>query len=483
MATKAPFNRRLAALELAVDELEIGMFRSPSGPGTISGKAIKPKTVTAGLVNVSSLEAVNAKTGSLSVTGDITMTAAGSFSAGQTDFDTGVGWWLDMTGATPRFSLGNSGGSKVTWNGTTLSITGTITATDGSIGGWIIGATDLTESGGGGTVGLASSGSVRIWVGSATPSSAPFRVSSTGVATMIGAVIGSAASGARVELNPTNGVSVYDSGGTVRGRLLTTGAGYLGSTDGTSATAALSWTTAGVATINASAITTGTLNASTITVSNLNATNLITGSLGSGGAGIGLGGTNGLSINGNLTLASGGKLIDADGSYWDQSGIVLVSSGTLGDCIQWRVSGTMRGGIYADTAGLYIESSPGGSGASTYPYLYLNGTSAGLTADTYSNGITITSSATRIASSVNTYVDVSSSVLVASATGAVVTLGDAGGTYSFQVKNSSGNVMMGTGSSGAWIHQVTADTTAVGSYYSRIPIYINGNLRYLAVYN
>jgi len=350
------------------------MFRSPDGPGTIRGKAIRPKAISANHIAVSDLESVNASTGNLSVTGNIAMTAAGSFSAGQTDFDTGVGWWLDMAGATPRFSLGNSGSNRLTWDGTTLNIVGTLTATTGQIGGFSIGATDLTTDAG--ATGLASSGSQRIWVGNATPGSAPFRVSSAGVATMIGAVIGSAASGARVELNPTNGVSVYDSGGTVRGRLLTTGAGYLGSTDGTSATAALSWTTAGVATINASAITTGTLNAGTITVSNLNATNLTTGTLGNGGSGIGLGGTNGLSISGNLTLASGGKIIDADGSYWDQSGITLVSAGAYGDAIQWKVAGTPRGSIMATSSYMHLGYASAGTTdggyvqlGSTYAYM------------------------------------------------------------------------------------------------------------------
>jgi hypothetical protein len=170
-----PTDRRLAALELAVDELVLGMFRSPDGPGTIRGKAIRPKAISANHIAVSDLESVNAATGNLSVTGDIAMTAAGSFSAGQTDFDTGVGWWLDMAGATPRFSLGNSGSNRLTWDGTTLNIVGTLTATTGQIGGFSIGATDLTTDAG--ATGLASSGSQRIWVGNATPGSAPFRVS------------------------------------------------------------------------------------------------------------------------------------------------------------------------------------------------------------------------------------------------------------------------------------------------------------------
>ncbi|MCZ7575960.1 MAG: hypothetical protein M5U18_02450 [Dehalococcoidia bacterium] len=170
---------------------------------------------------------------------------------------------------------------------------------------------------------------------------------SAGVLTATGATIKSGAGNARAELTAVNGVSVYDSGGTVRGRLSTDGSGFLGSTNGLSTGAAVRWTSAGAATINADAITTGTINAGTITVSNLNATNLTTGTLGNGGSGIGLGGTNGLSISGNLTLASGGKIIDADGSYWDQNGIVLKSGGVFGDSIKWQVSGVDKGSIYA----------------------------------------------------------------------------------------------------------------------------------------
>ncbi|MCZ7575746.1 MAG: hypothetical protein M5U18_01230 [Dehalococcoidia bacterium] len=353
---------RLAALELAVDELVLRMFRSPNGPGTIRGKAIKPKAVTAGHIAVSDLESVNAKTGNLSVTGSITLTTAGHISAGQNDFNSGTGFWLDNAGGVPRFSIGNGpSGSRISWDGTVLNVAGTITATDGEIGGFSIGSTDLTAGSGSSHIGFSSSGSVRIWSGSETPSAAPFQVSSAGVLTATGATIKSGAGNARAELTAVNGVSVYDSGGTVRGRLSTDGSGFLGSTNGLSTGAAVRWTSAGAATINADAITTGTINAGTITVSNLNATNLTTGTLGNGGSGIGLGGTNGLSISGNLTLASGGKIIDADGSYWDQNGIVLKSGGVFGDSIKWQVSGVDKGSIYASVNDVVLNFPSGGS--------------------------------------------------------------------------------------------------------------------------
>lgn len=49
---------------------------------------------------------------------------------GQTAYDTGVGFWLGSDSGTPKFSLGNSSGNKVTWNGSTLAVTGTLNMTN-----------------------------------------------------------------------------------------------------------------------------------------------------------------------------------------------------------------------------------------------------------------------------------------------------------------------------------------------------------------
>ena len=449
----------------------VGYMRSPDGPGTIRGKAIKPKAVTAGLIAVSSLEAVNAKTGNLNVTGAITMEETGAtFSAGQSAYDTGSpGWFLDWNAGTPRFSLGNPSGNRLTWNGTTLAITGTITAGAGTIGGFSIGATDLTTDAG--ATGLASSGSQRIWVGHATPSSAPFRVSSAGVATMIGAVIGSASSGARVELNPTNGVSVYDSGGTVRGRLLTTGAGYLGSTDGTSATAALSWTTGGVATINASAITTGTLNASGITVTNLNASSITAGTLvadrisgGSLGGGINLG-------SADLTLNSTGSIKWGSSTSTISSSKISIQSTSFGGGIEFKDSGgAVRGSIFCASTDVDFSGRSG------------NG------------GMLVSASETRIYDTAQIVVgslgplyltagNVTGAVYLYSNGDVDMKLGDAAGARVFYVTDSSGVDQFGVNSNGDLIRPIANDATALGAYFGRVPIYINGSLKYLAVYS
>jgi len=61
------------------------------------------------------------------------------------------------------------------------SFTGTVTASAGAIGGWNIGATALTAGSGANTVGVDSGGTnPAIYAGSATPGSAPFRVTKAG---------------------------------------------------------------------------------------------------------------------------------------------------------------------------------------------------------------------------------------------------------------------------------------------------------------
>jgi hypothetical protein len=71
------------------------------------------------------LSAVN---GGLSLTGGgLTLTSGGaSIKSGQSAYDTGTGFWLGLDSTTPKFSIGNSAGNKLLWDGTALNITGTI---------------------------------------------------------------------------------------------------------------------------------------------------------------------------------------------------------------------------------------------------------------------------------------------------------------------------------------------------------------------
>lgn len=106
------------------------------------------------------------------------------------------GAWQTYMDNAGNFYLGGTSGS-LQWNGSTLSISGSVTATSGTIGGWTIGGSTLTggvttlNSNGNVTVGsgnnvarLSDDATYRLWVGHATASSAPFRVTVGGGVTM-----------------------------------------------------------------------------------------------------------------------------------------------------------------------------------------------------------------------------------------------------------------------------------------------------------
>lgn len=85
---------------------------------------------------------------------------------------------------------------------TSATITGSITATSGNIGGWTINSTSLTDAAG--TVGMSSAvtagDDIRFWAGSATPASAPFRVTEAGKLTTSNVEIKTSTSGQRIEI-------------------------------------------------------------------------------------------------------------------------------------------------------------------------------------------------------------------------------------------------------------------------------------------
>lgn len=58
------------------------------------------------------------------LTGDIEINSAGNVRAGQTAYDTGSGFWVGYSGGAYKLSIGNSGGNKVTWDGSVLTIKG-----------------------------------------------------------------------------------------------------------------------------------------------------------------------------------------------------------------------------------------------------------------------------------------------------------------------------------------------------------------------
>lgn len=159
------------------------------------------------------MAAVSVSPASGQILTDLEIVTNGNFRSGATAYDVGVGLWMDYNAGTPRVRFGDPSGNKVQWDGTTLTVVGTITASSGTIGGWTIGASSLV----GGDATLAASGNLtlgtsnnvvrvsaddatyRLWAGHATAASAPFSVSKAGAvvasnATITGAITASSGS-------------------------------------------------------------------------------------------------------------------------------------------------------------------------------------------------------------------------------------------------------------------------------------------------
>src|ERR1035437_10223725 len=85
-------------------------------------------------------------------------------------YNVGTGWWIGIDNdGVPKFFLGKDTGNKILWDGVTLTITGNITATTGTIGGFTLGATSLSATSGGNTVTISTGSYVLI----AGPTGAP----------------------------------------------------------------------------------------------------------------------------------------------------------------------------------------------------------------------------------------------------------------------------------------------------------------------
>lgn len=67
--------------------------------------------------------------------GGITMASGGSIKGGQTDYNTGTGWFLGYSSGAYKFSIGSPAGNRLTWDGSSLIVGGTVdyTSENGSI--------------------------------------------------------------------------------------------------------------------------------------------------------------------------------------------------------------------------------------------------------------------------------------------------------------------------------------------------------------
>ena len=75
--------------------------------------------------------------------GGIVMSSGGRIQGGQTGYDTGTGFFLGYSTDAYKFSIGNSSGDRLTFDGSDLAVTGSITADSGSIGGVNINSSKL----------------------------------------------------------------------------------------------------------------------------------------------------------------------------------------------------------------------------------------------------------------------------------------------------------------------------------------------------
>lgn len=100
--------------------------------GTITANEIATNTITANKMNINTLSAITADLGTITA-GTITVGSGGFIRSWQSAYDTGTGFYLGNDAGTPKFSIGNSAGNKVTWDGSALAVNGSITAGAGSV--------------------------------------------------------------------------------------------------------------------------------------------------------------------------------------------------------------------------------------------------------------------------------------------------------------------------------------------------------------
>lgn len=65
--------------------------------------------------------------GATVTSGGITFSAGGAIKGGQTDYNTGAGWFLGYSGGQYKFSIGDPAGNYFTWDGSGLSFVGSVT--------------------------------------------------------------------------------------------------------------------------------------------------------------------------------------------------------------------------------------------------------------------------------------------------------------------------------------------------------------------
>lgn len=191
--------------------------------GTLGAGVIYAGTVEATQVNATTLNALAVNTGALSVTGSLSVGTTGNLRGGQTDYNTGTGFFLGYSGAAYKFSIGSST-INMKWDGSALSVTG------GSIS-----SSTIT----GGTVQTAASGA-RVVLSGSTNNLIVYNSAGSPIVTAGGSTGGliyvtSTVTLPAIYATGTSAAAIYGSGTTIAGvdGSATSGNGVVGSSSTT----------------------------------------------------------------------------------------------------------------------------------------------------------------------------------------------------------------------------------------------------------
>lgn len=89
--------KRIDELEKFMGEVMAGLYTQPTalGPNKLSKSAIKAKSITGSMIDVTNLSSVNTNTGALTVSGPLTISTSGALRSGKTAYSdtSNAGFW------------------------------------------------------------------------------------------------------------------------------------------------------------------------------------------------------------------------------------------------------------------------------------------------------------------------------------------------------------------------------------------------------
>jgi hypothetical protein len=118
--------KSIAALTITADKIAAQTITANEiAAGTITANEIAANTITASEIAAGTITA-SELAASLVLSQIIELTTDGHIRSGQTDFNTGIGFWLSANSGTPQFSIGDPAGHFLTWNGSVLNVNGNL---------------------------------------------------------------------------------------------------------------------------------------------------------------------------------------------------------------------------------------------------------------------------------------------------------------------------------------------------------------------